>query len=191
MDQQETYVTNEQLDIRLNEFLERLKSEYDLEGRKEVELDYETSAQIAEYEQRTINLEDKFQETLSALRNIDRFASRLEFLKLLDDVDSIRRDTDQNTRRLTVVEERLTGIDKRLTAIESRLANMDERFTQIDERFTQIDERFAQIDERFAQIDERFAQIDERFTQIDERFAQIDGKLDFIVSLLRGLPDRE
>lgn len=139
MDQQETFVTSEQLDNRLNEFLEQLKSEYDLEGRKEVELDYETSAQIAEFEQRTINLEDKFQETLSALRNIDRFASRLEFLKLLDDVDSIRRDTDQNTRRLTVVEERLTGIDRRLTAIESRLAKMDERFAQIDERFAQID----------------------------------------------------
>ncbi|MYE27106.1 MAG: hypothetical protein F4X87_07775 [Chloroflexi bacterium] len=179
MDQQETYVTSEELDNRLNEFLAQLKSEFDLEGRKEVELDYETSAQIAGYEQRTINLEDKFQETLSALRNIDRFASRLEFLKLLDDVDSIRRDTDQNTRRLTVVEERLTGIDRRLTAIESRLANIDERFAQIDERFTQIDERFTQIDERFTQIDERFA-------QIDERFAQMDGKLDVIVGMLRG-----
>lgn len=65
----------------------------------------------------------------------EKFPRRDEFARLLDEVQSMRKDTNQ------------------------RFDRVDQRFEMVDQRFESIDQRFESIDQRFDRVDQQFSEI--------------------------------
>ena len=85
---------------------------------------------------------------------LEAFPSREEFRALLDEIRSMREDTNRRFEELRQdMNSRFEAVDRRFEELRQ---DMNSRFEAVDRRFEAVDRRFEAVDRRFEAVDRRF-----------------------------------
>jgi hypothetical protein len=119
---------------------------------------------------------------------LEAFPSREEFRALLDEMRSMREDTNRRFEELRQdMNSRFEAVDRRFEAIDRRFEelrqDMNSRFEAVDRRFEAVDRRFEELRQ---DMNSRFEAVDRRFEAVDRRFEAVDRRFEAVIEELRN-----